>query len=273
MLSAAKLLVRACMGAVRKTRASTARRNNPFPAVKRGVDMPSRWETVRVGDGDMRCWLARPSTDGPFAAVAVAQHAGGVDEFVRSMTDRLAEAGFVAIAPDLYHREDPQSSDDAMRRMSRLRDNNIKADMDAAIGHVRAMPDVREDAVGVTGFCMGGRVAYMMAAHDSSLRAAVVFYGGNIMTPWDEGSAPYEATGEILAPVLGLFGADDGNPSPADVAKIDAELTRLGKTHEFHSYPGAGHAFMSEGRPSFRPEAAADAWAKCIAWFHRYLDA
>jgi carboxymethylenebutenolidase len=135
------------------------------------------------------------------------------------------------------------------------------------------MPDVRADAVGVTGFCMGGRVAYMMAAHDSSIRAAVVFYGGNIMTPWGEGSAPYEATGEILAPVLGLFGADDGNPSPADVAKLDGELTRLGKAHEFHSYQGAGHAFMNEGRPSFRPDAAADAWMKTIAWFNRYLAA
>ena len=157
--------------------------------------------------------------------------------------------------------------------MSRLRDLNIQSDMDAAINHVRAMSDVRAGAIGVTGFCMGGRVAYMMAAHDQSLRAAVVFYGGHIMTSWGEGSSPYEATGEILAPVLGLFGADDGNPSPTDVARIDGELTRLGKAHEFHSYTGAGHAFMNEGRPSFRPDAATDAWTKAIAWFQRYLAA
>jgi carboxymethylenebutenolidase len=71
--------------------------------------------------------------------------------------------------------------------------------------------------------------------------------------------------------VLGLFGEDDGNPNPADVAKIDAELTRLNKPHEFHSYAGTGHAFMNEGRPSHREEAAADAWQKCVAWFERYL--
>jgi len=118
---------------------------------------------------------------------------------------------------------------------------------------------------------MGGRVAFMMAARNPELKAAVVFYGGNIMVPWGEGPAPFEQTGAIGGPVLGLFGNDDGNPSPADVAKIDAELTRLGKPHQFHGYAGAGHAFMSEGRPSYRAEAAADAWEKCVAWFRRHL--
>jgi carboxymethylenebutenolidase len=91
------------------------------------------------------------------------------------------------------------------------------------------------------------------------------------MTPWGEGPAPFDQTGAIACPVLGLFGNDDGNPKPDDVAKIDAEMTRLGKAHEFHSYDGAGHAFMSEGRPSYRPETAADAWEKCVGWFRRYL--
>ena len=93
------------------------------------------------------------------------------------------------------------------------------------------------------------------------------------MRPWGEGPAPFELTDRIQCPVLGLFGEDDGNPNPADVAKLDAELTRLGKAHEFHSYPGAGHAFMSEGRPSYREDAANDAWQKCVAWFDKYLKA
>jgi carboxymethylenebutenolidase len=158
-----------------------------------------------------------------------------------------------------------------MTRMSRLRDASIVRDVDAAIEHLKRLPEVRPDRTGITGFCMGGRVAYLMATVNRDLRAAVVFYGGNIMVPWGEGAAPFDQTGGIQCPVLGLFGQEDQNPSPADVARLDAELTRLDKMHEFHSYPGAGHAFMNEGRPSYRPQAAQDAWRRCTAWFDRYL--
>ena len=91
------------------------------------------------------------------------------------------------------------------------------------------------------------------------------------MVPWGEGPAPFDGTGHNRCPVLWLFGEEDANPSAADVAKIDAELARLGKTHEFHSYSGAGHAFMNEGRPSYRKETAKDAWAECLGWLERYL--
>lgn len=233
--------------------------------------MASRWETVNVQGSDMRCWVAVPAASPPRPAVLVAQHAGGVDEFICAMTDRLAEAGFAAIAPDLYHRDDPARGDDAMQRMSRLRDANILADCDAAIAYVRTLPETAGDRIGATGFCMGGRVAYLLATRVPDLRAAVVFYGGNIFVPWGEGEAPFAGTPNISCPVLGLFGAEDRNPNTDDVAKIDAELTRLGKAHEFHSYPGAGHAFMSEGRPSYREDAAADAWTRCVGWFNDHL--
>lgn len=232
--------------------------------------MAGRWDTVE-SDGAMRCYVTEPSGGGPFSAVVVIQHAGGVDEFVRTMTDRVAEAGFAGIAPDLYHRDDPKSSDDPLTRMGRLRDTNIVRDVQATIAHLGTLGNIRADRIGITGFCMGGRVAYMMTEHSPELKAAVVFYGGNIMRPWGEGPAPFELSGRIGCPILGLFGEDDGNPNPEDVAKLDAELTRLGKMHEFHSYDGAGHAFMSEGRPSHRPEAADDAWRRCVDWFSRYL--
>jgi carboxymethylenebutenolidase len=232
--------------------------------------MAGRWETLTV-DGEMRCYVTTPAGQGPQPAVVVIQHAGGVDDFVQTMTDRIAEAGFVGVAPDLYHRDDPNAGDDALTRMSRLRDRNIVADVEAAIAHAKAMPGVRGDSIGITGFCMGGRVAYLMAAQAPRLKASVVFYGGNTMVAWGEGTPPFEQSDHISCPVLGLFGEDDGNPNPADVAKIDAEMTRLGKPHEFHSYPGAGHAFMSEGRPSYREDAATDAWQKCTAWFNKYL--
>ncbi len=232
--------------------------------------MAGRWDTVAVDGGEMRCYVAEPAGAGPFPAVVVIQHAGGVDEFVRTMTDRIGEAGLVGIAPDLYHREDRNSGDDPMTRMSHLRDTNIIKDVAAAIDHVKALATVRGSSTGITGFCMGGRVAYLMATQDADLKAAVVFYGGNIMRPWGEGRAPFDLTERIQCPLLGLFGADDGNPNPEDVAKLDRELTKLGKAHEFHSYT-AGHAFMNEGRPSYREDAASDAWQKCIAWFNKHL--
>ncbi len=233
--------------------------------------MAARWDSVQVDRGEMRCYLSAPEGSGSFPCLIVIQHAGGVDEFIRRMSNRLAQAGYVAIAPDLYHREDPQHSDDPLTRMGRLRDAYIVQDVNVAVAHAQALPEVQADRLGITGFCMGGRVAYLMAAQNRELKAAVVFYGGNIMVPWGEGPAPFELSSRVACPLLGLFGEDDPNPSPADVARIDAELTRLGREHDFHSYPGAGHAFMNEDRPSYREEAAKDAWRRCLAWFGSYV--
>ena len=235
--------------------------------------MGSRWDSVTASEGDIRCYVSLPAGGVAHPAVIVIQHAGGVDEFVRRMCDQLAEGGFAAVAPDLYHREDPNSSDDPMTRMGRLRDVRIVADVNAAVEHARGLAEVRPDRIGITGFCMGGRVTYLMAASSAAFKAGVVFYGGSIMAPWGQGPAPFDISSQIACPILGLFGEDDPNPNPADVAKIDAELTRLGKAHKFHSYPGAGHAFMNEGRPSYREGAANDAWKRCLAWFDGYLNA
>lgn len=233
--------------------------------------MTSRWDIVDTADGRMRCYVSAPPNAGPHPAVVVIQHAGGVDEFIRSMSERFASEGFLAVAPDLYHREDPDSSDDAMTRMGRLRDAHIVLDVKAAVEHAAGLAEVSRDRMGITGFCMGGRVAYLLAASTPAFKACVVFYGGNIMVPWGQGSAPLDLSRDIGCPILGLFGEDDPNPNPADVAKIDAELTRLGKEHEFHSYPGAGHGFMNEARPSHREGAARDAWRRCIEWFRQHL--
>jgi carboxymethylenebutenolidase len=235
--------------------------------------METHWDELTVDGSEMRCFVAVADAT-PAGAILVAQHAGGVDGFIREMTRRFADAGFVAIAPELYHRNmsaSPQSMDDAMTMMGRLRDDEVERDCNAAIAHVKSMPEVRGDRIGSTGFCMGGRVAYLMATRSAELKAAVVFWGGSIMREWGDGRAPFEDTDKITAPILGIFGEDDGNPSPADVAKLDAELTRLGKAHEFHSYAGAGHAFMNEGRPSYRPQASADAWEKATAFFGKHL--
>ncbi len=232
--------------------------------------MNTRWDTVPVGDGKMSCYVGLPQGSGPFPGVMVCMHAPGVDEFITGIVHRLAASGFVAIAPDLYHRD--QNALDAPKvRMGRLLDRQILQDLDAATRHLRDLPEVSAERTGAIGFCMGGRVAYLYASEDSQLRVAVVFYGGKIRVPWGEHQAPFDRTERISCPILGLFGEEDTNPSPADVAMLDAELKRTGKVHEFYSYAGAGHAFLNHLRSSYRPEAAVDAWSKCEAALTRYL--
>jgi carboxymethylenebutenolidase len=233
--------------------------------------MSARWDSLNVDGETMRCYVAVPAGEGPFPAVVVIQHAGGVDAFVQEMAGRFAAAGYVAVAPELYHRQDPDSGEDMLARMGRLRDAEVVRDVNAAFEHTEALREVAADRTGIAGFCMGGRVSYLMATHVPSLRAAVVFYGGNIMVPWGEGPAPFDRTESIACPLLGLFGEQDTNPSPADVAKINAELTRLGKQHEFHTYAGVGHAFMSAARPGYRQDVAEDAWGECLGWLQRQL--
>lgn len=222
--------------------------------------MAGRFETVEVDGSVMPVYLA--GGDGG-AGVLVCMHAPGVDEFIQDICHRLADSGFVAAAPDLYHRQE-EGDLNPLERMGLLRDEEILRDYAVAADWLAGHSDPGRQCV--IGFCMGGRLSYLWAAHGEGVRAAVVFYGGNILVPWGQGPTPFDRTGEIDCPLLGLFGNDDENPSPADVDRIAAELDRTGKDYEFHRYDGAGHAFLNFMRPSLREEAAADAWEKCRAF-------
>jgi carboxymethylenebutenolidase len=125
--------------------------------------------------------------------------------------------------------------------------------------------------LGIIGFCMGGRVSYLMAAVNPHLKAAVAYYGGNTMVPWGEGPAPFDRTAEIHCPLLAFFGEEDTNPSPADMRKLDAELTRHGKVHEFRAYAGANHAFMNRHGNRYHADADRDSWPRTLATFGKYL--
>jgi carboxymethylenebutenolidase len=141
------------------------------------------------------------------------------------------------------------------------------------VAYLKGLTDVGVGPLAVLGFCMGGRHTYLLAgARPENWKAAGVFYGGNIMKAWGDGPAPFDLSERIACPVLGLFGADDPNPSPADVRKIDARLTELGKPHEFHTYDGAGHAFLNfSNQVRYRPEQARDAWQRMLAFLDRHL--
>jgi carboxymethylenebutenolidase len=204
--------------------------------------------------------------------VVVMMHGPGLDRFIEDRVQALARAGYAAVAPDLYHRQ-PDDEVETMTRVGRLRDDEIVADVDAAIAHLRELSALRINELAVLGFCMGGRNTYLAAgARPAAWRAAVVFYGGNIMKPLGDGPAPFDRTPQIACPLLGLFGLDDPNPSPGDVDRIDAELTRHGVPHEFHRYAGAGHAFLNfSNAERYRPDQASDAWDKALAFLDRHL--
>ena len=110
-----------------------------------------------------------------------------------------------------------------------------------------------------------------MSAASRDLKAGVMFYGGNTMTAMGDGPSPFDRTREISCPIQGHFGMEDQNPSPEDMRKLDAELTRWGKIHEFHSYAGAAHAFANSGSKNYRPHAAALSWPKATEFFSRHL--
>jgi carboxymethylenebutenolidase len=201
--------------------------------------------------------------------VLVMVHGPGLDHFIETKVRELAAHGFLAASCEVFHRQ-PDDGTETMTKVGRLRDAEIIADAREAAAYLRARTAAK---LAVIGFCMGGRNTYLLAGAAPELWSAIcVFYGGNIMKGWGEPTTPLDRTASIAAPMLGLFGDDDPNPTPADVAAIDAELTRHGKPHEFHSYAGAGHAFLNFTNPErHRPVQAADAWAKLLAFLDRHL--
>jgi carboxymethylenebutenolidase len=231
--------------------------------------MTVRWEKATVDGSEMRIYMGVPDRPGPHPGVVIAQHAGGVDAQMQDVVHRLHREGYVVAAPELFHRQAPTGFE-PLQRIGMLKDVEILADLAASIAQVKAAGGT--GPLGVAGFCMGGRVAYMAAGSFPELKAAAVFYGGNIMKALGEGPTPFERSAGINCPVLGLFGMDDPNPSQDDVAKISAELTRLGKWHEFHSYRDAGHAFENfTTAERYRERAARAAWGETLAFFEERL--
>lgn len=225
----------------------------------------SSWQQTVSDNSTMPIYVSIPEGAGPFPAVLVIQHQGGVDEFLQGMTAQLAENGYVAAAPDLYHRDGPECTDDIVTRRSRLGDRRIINDVDATVRFLQSQTSVDSERLAIIGFCMGGRIVYLMAAVNPAFKAAITYYPGNAFRPWGRDiPSPFERTAEIHCPVQGHFGADDKNPSPDDMKKIDAELTKFNKAHEFYSYPNAAHAFMDSTKESYSRQAAEAAWARTL---------
>jgi carboxymethylenebutenolidase len=234
--------------------------------------MPSFWEKLQVDGQEMDVYASVPRGSGPFPAIVVAQHGGGVDKFIQTMCDHFAEEGYAAVAPKLYHRITDEMLADGSRPVQHLNDPDIIADINTTVDWLRYHSAIDGENIGVTGFCMGGRVTWLAAATNPHFKAAVPHYGGNIFVKWgNPDKTPFELTSGIKCPILFHFGELDANPSQEDMKKLDAELTRLGKRHQFYTYPGADHAFMDFTGQRHHKEAADASWPRTLEFFAQHL--
>jgi carboxymethylenebutenolidase len=236
--------------------------------------------SIRGHEGDqISGYLARPLGPGPYPAVVVIHHRPGYDEATKAITRGFAARGYLALCPNLHHREGPDDSpDDAaavIRAAGGAPDDRVVGDLDGALATLRALTNA-SGKVGLIGYCSGGRQAYLAGAR-LDVDAIVACYGGNIVVKSDAELtermpvAPIDLTPDLRAPVLALFGAQDKNPGPDAVERIRAELDKHGKTHEIEVYEDAGHGFFAADRDSYRPRAAMAGWQRVWDFFGRYL--
>jgi len=228
--------------------------------------MTVRWETIQVNGSPMRVYLGEPDSPGPRPGIVVVMGRPGVDAMIQDTVHRLFRAGYAAAALDLYHWQPA----DVEPSTSLLRDTEIIADVKATVAQFKTLGQP-VGPMGIVGFCLGGRVSYLAAAAVDEIKAAAVYYGGNIMATRGAGPSPFERTKDIHCPIIAFTGTQDVNPSPEDMRKIDTELTRLNKVHEFHLYLDTDHAFMNFGAERYRERPARGAWAETLAFFDHHL--
>ncbi len=209
-------------------------------------------------------YLAEPAGGEPRPGVVVIQEWWGLDHHIRSVTDRFAAEGFVALAPDLYEGRVTDQPQEAMALLRGLSSEDGTARVLAAIAQLKGLARVQPKKVGVIGFCMGGSYALGVAVRSPDVGAAAPFYGGNTGQFIDQ-------VGRIQAPVLAVFGAEDQSIPLDVVERFRAALQSAGKAADVRVYSGAGHAFLNDERPSYRAEQAADAWGRAVALFRENL--
>ena len=254
--------------------------------------MPSFWENLRfpgerefdhlegMQGQDMATYVSHPTPSGnaTFPAIIVIMEAFGVVRHIEKVCDRFAQEGYVAVAPALYHRDHPNPKlayDDmpaVQKYMGNLRDDELVTDLNVTINYLQdQFPRTRGQKIGIVGYCVGGRITYLAATSCPGLSAASVYYGGRILVPFGDGPAPVDLTHQIQIPVMGNFGALDANPTPDDVAQIEAKLKDAGVTYDFKMYPDVGHGFNCDERDSYDQAAADDALARTLSWFDKYV--
>ena len=217
-----------------------------------------------------------PTGTGPFPVVLVVQEIFGVHEHIKDLCRRLAKAGCMAVAPELYARQgDVSKIADASQIMrevvSKVPDAQVMSDLDATAAYAKGSGKGDTARLGITGFCWGGRIVWLYAAHNPNLKAGVAWYrrlvgDATATTP----KHPVQLAAELKAPVLGLYGAADQGIPVSTVEQMKQACAAANKTCEFVVYPEAPHAFNADYRPSYREAPAKDGWQRLQAWFKKY---
>jgi len=259
---------------------------SPFAAAAQPVQAASVIHTDSAGlvAGDVQiptsnatlpAYRAAPDRPGPHPIVLVVQEIFGLHEHIKDVTRRLAKLGYVAVAPELYFRQgDPSTIADIdelrAKIISKVPDEQVLADLDASYAWARQHGG-DASRLGITGFCWGGRIVWLYAAHQPKLKAGVAWYG-RLTGPTHalQPRHPVDVAGQLKAPVLGLYGGKDENILPEHVEQLRAHLRRANSASQVLVYPDAPHAFYADYRPSYRPEAAEDGWQRLRAWFAQY---
>lgn len=247
--------------------------------------MSSHTERVAIslqGGGTMGGYLARPESAGPHPAVLVFMEIFGINSHIREVTERVAAEGYVALAPDYFHRTGPgielgydeQGFAKGMQLMGALDADEMTSDARDAIAFLRARSDVRGDRIGCMGFCIGGHMTYLTAC-ETDVVAAASFYGGGVAGDKAPGGKPSTLgrTPQIRGKILCLFGDQDPYISMEQVEAVRKALHAADVDHEVVVYPGAGHGWFCNQRADYREKAAADAWEKVKALFAEKLSA
>jgi carboxymethylenebutenolidase len=232
---------------------------------------------VPTHDGAMPAYRVMPATGGPFPVILVVQEIFGVHEHIKDVCRRLATNGYLAIAPELFARQGDASTYTDIPLLiaeivSKAPDAQVLPDLDAVVVWAASTGKADIARLGITGFCWGGRVVHMYAAHNPKVRAAVAWYGPTARAYAPGDRTALDVAAHIKCAVLGLYGGADGGIPNDTVEKMFAALKAAGnKQSDFVIYPDTPHAFFADYRPNYRRPQADDAWGRMLAWFKRHL--
>ena len=232
--------------------------------------------SIPTADGRIPAYRAMPKSGKSFPVVLVVQEIFGVHEHIKDICRRFAKLGYMAVAPELYARQGDVSKltdiqEIIAKVVSKVPDAQVMSDLDAATDWAAKSGKGDTRRLGITGFCWGGRITWLYAAHNPKLKAGVAWYGRLVGQASDlQPKHPIDIAGSLHAPVLGLYGGKDQGIPLDTVEQMRAALKAAGNPSEIVVYPDAGHAFNADYRPSYNKEAAEDGWKRLQQWFKKY---
>jgi carboxymethylenebutenolidase len=231
--------------------------------------------SITVNGQKVPVYRAQPEGKTNLPVVLVVAEIFGVHEYIADVARRFAKLGYLALAPELFVRQGNPTSYPSIAELqkeviAKVPDEQVMRDLDAVVGWARDNGG-STDKLGITGFCWGGRVAWLYAAHNPKVKAGVAWYGRLVgdktaLTP----AHPVDIAVNLTAPVLGLYGAKDSGIPLNSVEKMKGALAESGSKSDFVIYPNSGHAFHADYRPSYVEADAKDGWNRCIAWFKKH---